>query len=797
LEELEMIYLLPRLFTRENSIFLLTLTALVCLPVALLKVIRDAAATLLLPVTILSAVLAFGLASASIKKNWAAFILLACGPLLLFIRVAQMGAALLAALWESLRIASNIVLCSQGCVTSSLDLSSFFSSANLLSGQASAFCHRLFVWIAGIAQNRPVGDLAPRAFVWSLGLWLIAAWASWQIRRHGKTLVGLAPATVVLGLILFNTVPKSGILWLYLIALLLMLGVANYESLSISWKRQGRDYSDSVWEDMLTSTLVMVIGLVTAAYLVSTFSIKEIMDHWREKQTVSASSSSSTAVVPGGASPRVQAAIPDTHAILGGPALSQDVVMLISTGDYPPMPHAVNLDIPRYYWRTLTYQNYIGSGWINPASPNVEIQPHRMLIQTTPADYRIVHQVVTFPAGGDAALYWTGALVQSDTPLQVAWRSQPAANLAAAGFDPLLGADMIGGLISEPPTGSAQKYTVESILPNVSDDDLRAAPAAYPAWVSQRYLQLPDTVPERVRALARDLTANAATPFDQALAIETYLRKFPYSLDVPAPPTNQDAADYFLFDLKKGYCDYYATAMAVLARAVGLPARLVVGYANGTYDPYTAQYEVRQADAHAWTEIYFSGIGWIEFEPTTSQPASVWRRNNQPLPKPVVAPQNPVIWDQLPALFTGRFNFPWKPFAALILLYLVWVTTEGLRLSLYVPSEAIQRLFQRLRRLARPVSDNPSPDETACEYAAALAAHLASIQTRHRLSKWLLAPVHAQIGSLTDLYIQSLFSPTPLTRTDIRRAYQTWGGLRWRLFLTNILLALRVRSFSR
>ncbi len=210
--------LLRRLSTRENSILLLTLTSLVCLPFALREAVRDAASSLLLPVTILAALLAFGLASLNINRRWAAFILLVCGPLILFTRIAHMGDALFAMVRESLLIASNIILSAQGFTGSSLDFSTWFSAGNVFSGQAGAFVHRLIVWMAGITQGKPVGDLASRAFVWSLGLWLVAAWASWQIRRNGKALVGLTPATILLALILFNTAPKSGILWLYLSA---------------------------------------------------------------------------------------------------------------------------------------------------------------------------------------------------------------------------------------------------------------------------------------------------------------------------------------------------------------------------------------------------------------------------------------------------------------------------------------------------------------------------------------------------------------------------------------------------
>ena len=81
---------------------------------------------------------------------------------------------------------------------------------------------------------------------------------------------------------------------------------------------------------------------------------------------------------------------------------------------------------------------------------------------------------------------------------------------------------------------------------------MRAAPATYPGWINERYLALPASIPERVLALARNLTATAATPYDRALAIEAYLRRFPYTLQVPPPPPQRDAVDYFLFDLKKG-----------------------------------------------------------------------------------------------------------------------------------------------------------------------------------------------------------------------------------------------------
>jgi transglutaminase-like putative cysteine protease len=117
------------------------------------------------------------------------------------------------------------------------------------------------------------------------------------------------------------------------------------------------------------------------------------------------------------------------------------------------------------------------------------------------------------------------------------------------------------------------------------------------------------------------LTSAEPTPYDRARAIEQYLRTFPYSLDVPHPPPDQDLVDYFLNDLRKGYCDYYASAMVVLARAAGIPARLAIGYANGTYDLNSRRFLVTEADAHSWVEVFFPNIGWVAFEPTAGRPA--------------------------------------------------------------------------------------------------------------------------------------------------------------------------------
>jgi transglutaminase-like putative cysteine protease len=130
-------------------------------------------------------------------------------------------------------------------------------------------------------------------------------------------------------------------------------------------------------------------------------------------------------------------------------------------------------------------------------------------------------------------------------------------------------------------------------------------------------------VPERVHRKAREVAGNAQTPFEAAVAIERYLRSFPNDFDVESTPPGRDSVDYFLFDLQRGYFDYHASAMAVMLRSLSVPSRVATGYAIDPLakdDPLSTQYQLTERNAFAWPEVYFPGIGWVEFSPTPSQP---------------------------------------------------------------------------------------------------------------------------------------------------------------------------------
>jgi hypothetical protein len=185
------------------------------------------------------------------------------------------------------------------------------------------------------------------------------------------------------------------------------------------------------------------------------------------------------------------------------------------------------------------------------------------------------------------------------------------------------------------PVSAGDSYRATVSVSTATESDLSAAGTGYPGWILDRYLQLPGTMPSRVMNLAQELTKDIETPYEKAVAIRDYLRTLEYTLDIEAPPDGTDGVDYFLFELEKGYCQYFASAMAVLLRASGVPSRMVAGYGPGElteqYGPGDmtghgpgAWQDLQQTfvvrNSHSWTEVFFPGYGWIPFEPTPVRP---------------------------------------------------------------------------------------------------------------------------------------------------------------------------------
>jgi transglutaminase-like putative cysteine protease len=180
-------------------------------------------------------------------------------------------------------------------------------------------------------------------------------------------------------------------------------------------------------------------------------------------------------------------------------------------------------------------------------------------------------------------------------------------------------------------------YGATSSVSVADAPSLRMAGVNYPAWIGETYLQIPDSITDRTYKLAATIAAPHNNPYDIAWAIEDYLRRnITYNERVPPPPEGVEPVDYVLFESQQGYCTYYASAMMIMLRSQGIPARVAAGFALGTYDPITGAYRVLESDAHTWVEVYFPGYGWVEFEPTAAETPIIRAETALP-PEPFVA----------------------------------------------------------------------------------------------------------------------------------------------------------------
>lgn len=296
----------------------------------------------------------------------------------------------------------------------------------------------------------------------------------------------------------------------------------------------------------------------------------------------------------------------EDDARLGGPFEQDETPVFRSTISEP------------FYWRGEAKDVYDGRGWHRGRDEWQVIEVDQAEADMTDVVPPLFHDVktkqmqqeTTFPKDEFSVLFTAGQLKRIDS---VSGVDRLEARLDSGGFRTADGVRL-------------RKYRIEVEQPIMDETRLRETPTVYPVAIEEQYLQLPDSLPERVRHVAHEIVKQEDNVYDRVKAVERYLKRgtdFVYETeDVPVPPDGSDFVDHFLFETQRGYCDHFSTSMVVLLRANGIPARWVKGFAPGErrYDRKTGQYEVivRNANAHSWPEVYFAGVGWLPFEPTPS-----------------------------------------------------------------------------------------------------------------------------------------------------------------------------------
>jgi transglutaminase-like putative cysteine protease len=657
---------------------------------------------------------------------------------------------------------------------------------------AGSTLHRLVEWLGGLAGGAAAFDPLASTLIWSLSAWLLGAWLGWWALRRRQVLAGAAPLLSLLAWALYYT-QASPTLLLTAVALVMALHMLRLHLAHVqAWEAARLDPPDNLPAVFLVMVL-LIGGLAFGAWGLTSEHMQrweQAVSEWFQPQEPLLPLSEPLASALGlqaqdpaaslfGAAR--QPSLPTRHLLQGGVELAQTVVMQVSLVETTEQEQAAPR---RFYWRSLAFNRYNGRGWYSDPTVTTHY-PADAVLGGSPdgklylrAGESLLRQQFEFAREGGGVAAYAGELLSLDQPYQVAWRRS-----ADSG-------DLLGVVVLQ------EAYRATTRLAEPGAQALRQAGSRYPDWVIARYTNLPETLPPRVLNLALDLTAAQPNPYDRAIALETYLRTtYPYTLDLPAPPYNRDLVDYFLFDLQRGYCDYYASAMVVLARASGLPARLVTGYAGGTWDARQRQFTVTEADAHSWAEVYFPGYGWVVFEPTASQPQL--ERPEQPALPPsgvedalLISP--PAGWRTgLAALGAWlRQAWGWMALAAAGLVFLA-LRVDGWRLGWCSPAQTAEAVLLRLYAQAQHLGVQAGPGGTLREFSDRLYQSLRGLAAAGKTGQPGIYRLAEDVHNLSGLVEQGLFSPQALGRAEQRRCIRLWQRMRLRFWLARLRHRLR------
>ncbi|MFW5941444.1 MAG: transglutaminase-like domain-containing protein [Chloroflexota bacterium] len=627
---------------------------------------------------------------------------------------------------------------------------------------------RLAGWYISVSGGGSSRETLVFAFGLGLAIWLLAAYSAWATYRRQQPLTALT--LMGLGLALNGYFGgEEAPIWLFAFFIgfsTLLAAAMHFAQLEKSWLAHGIDYSREIRLELLAAAGGAALLLATLALSVPSIRLSALAQAFQESEPVQQTEGAVERAFAGVRQPRQQVVafagqsagiLPRSFLLGNAPSLYETVVMTATA-----RPATASR-----YWRALSYDAYTGRGWALSQERQEQLGAGAPIPQPAAEAQTTVTQTVRWRLDEPLLRHTAGVPLRFEDSVTVYWRGQN---------------DFVRV------TGGGDAYTATSRVSNATPEQLRQArPQEGPAALLSRYTQLPAGLPRRVRQLAQEVAAEQPTAYDQARALQAFLRQYPYSLDVRRPPAGDDPVDFFLFELQRGYCDYYASAMVVMARALGLPARLVIGYLAPAADGAGVQ-TIYQINAHAWPEIYFAGYGWIPFEPTApfSPPAGEAPEERSPgvreLEQPPASPPIPrresrPLW--LWALLLA---------GAAALGFWFWRRRTASRSPL--AADPILHNYDRLLRSARRLGQ-PTPDsQTPAEFQNALLARLTAWEQRPWLSRRLRGLRH-NVRRLTTLFIARQYSGRRLPPIATRQAQELWRNMARRLQLLAILKKFR------
>ena len=610
-------------------------------------------------------------------------------------------------------------------------------------------------------------------FAWGLGLgaWFLAAFAAWSAFRLHRPLWSVAAMGLALGLnSYFGAAPSQ---WIVLFVGLgaLLTAVIHFDDLEQQWTEKGADFSDQIRYELLLYAGGIALVLLAFSVSLPGLSLSKLAQTFQQQPIVQQAEETLERLFPGVRQRPGQpggpggvggsGVLPRAYLLGNPPELSETVVMtaVVTLPDSLPLSA-----LDGAHWRALSYDVYTGRGWALSEERREPVAANDF-IPLPPAQSTFdAQQTVSWIQDERVIRYTMGLPRQFDHDVTAVYR----------------GLSDLARVLGEEPN-----YQVTSRVSAATGQELReTAVADIPSVILNRYTELPDSVPQRVYDLAQEVAGGSPagdlpTAYDQARALEKFLRQYPYSLDVELPPDDVDPVDFFLFDLQTGYCDYYASTMAVMARSLGLPARMVVGFLPQPADENGVQ-TIYQINGHSWTEIYFPGYGWIEFEPTaafssphdspesTFDPANPDVAFEPPLPDtpiPTAAPQESVwlrLWQGWNRILLV---------AALAVVYWLWQRRQ----KQLAGRDSVVWAYGRLQHHASKLGQPHRPSQTPDEFTAVLLMWLNRYAKSRRLTP-LVAKLRAPVEQLNQLFVRRRYGGESKIGMDAAQKY--WQQIR-------------------
>ncbi|MGE3075290.1 MAG: transglutaminase family protein [Dehalococcoidia bacterium] len=479
-----------------------------------------------------------------------------------------------------------------------------FADGVTLGERLSDYRFRMVEWYHVVRAGDISNDNLPFVVLVHALIFLSTYFAAWCLFRWRNAWLAVVPSGIILLTnISFLRGKPSEAFVVFLFGAIILIARLHLQKNQDEWKKDGIDYPEFISVSSIQLTVLATIGLIVGAWLIPL-----------GNQAKAVESVFNTVAKP-------VTGQSDTFVRLFHNIDSRKGAQLHSFGDTLPIQGDVKLGTKQLFEvnspdagliRATSYDDYTGAGWkvTGRETDRVDartLAPDEEVAQSyTSRDVSILRVTVL---DGESTLLTPGTplIANVDTTIE-----------HPKGFD-----GDIEEIRSRRGLNKNDTYVAIGSISKANAEQLNGSGTDYPEWVTDRYLQLPKSLPDRVGDETQRIVseAGATTAYGTAEAIESFLREMPYDLTVPSPPPGRDATDYLLFDLKRGYFDYQSTAMCVMLRTQGVPCRLAVGYVLDSASGDETNYVIKKDNAYTWVEVFFPGYGWVNFNPTADRPA--------------------------------------------------------------------------------------------------------------------------------------------------------------------------------